>query len=330
MSPFELIPNRRRPGAVSTLTLSLLLGAMPLASGALAAEPATDATPMGMRVSTKPEAALAVDIEPVRERYDVDEPIRFRVRGETPFYVYLYSLDNENGESTLIFPNHWEQDNYYPGGRSYLIPNRDAEFYGERPGTERVVMVASRRPLEMSRAQLESEEQVALKPAEFDGLLSAQGIRVEHDDHDRVRDGRTDDTLVKQIALEVVGEPLKSRTPDAAPTALIGTAREEYRVGESFDVFFGADHDGWIHLYAVEPGGAYDRLVREEVRASALKSVAFRAEAPYGPHKLIAIYSPEKYLDRSAEARILGDGDRIWAPEDGELAVSVHRIRVIR
>lgn len=338
--------SRRRGRAIGAV-LGLGLGTLALASSALQAAGTDAATidlivaelqgadvaasePKGMRVVSGRAAELSVEIEPLQTRYEVDEPIRFRVRGDNAFYVYLYSIDEDTGESEMIFPNELERDNHFPAGRPYLIPNRDAEFYADRPGTEEVVMVASRNEIDVPPAAVASKGKAVLKLSDFERLLTAQGISVERDDRARLRDARTDDMLVKHLELEVTGEQRRGETPAETPTVLVGTAHDSYHAGERFQVMFGADTDGYIHLYAVEPGGAYERLAREEVKADRLESASFRAEAPYGSHKLVAVYSPDRQLDRRTETDILGDDGAIWMPNSGPIGVAVQRIRILR
>lgn len=308
------------------LALFLSIGTLTMATST-PAQVETASAPKGMRVVASDSAALDVDIEPLRESYRVDEPIRFRVRGNEAFYVYLYNVDEESGESLLIYPNEIEQDNFFPAGRSFLIPNRAAEFYADRAGREQVLMIASTGDLDVPYDRDRTDRHFySASAADIEGLLSAQGIRVDGDDGDR----QAEDLVVKRLELEVTGEDYEAGPVTEYPTALVSTARDHYRVGEGFDVVFGADRDGWVHLYAVEPRGAYDRLTRRAVRGGALESLSVRAETPYGWHKLVAVYTPEQRLDRGVEGAILGDGKRIETPNDPELAVAVRRLLVLR
>lgn len=125
-----------------------------------------------------------------------------------------------------------------------MIPNRDAELYADRPGTEQVVMIASREPIDAPLAALDKGESGLLSAADFERMLTEKGIRVERDRRSRMRDARAEGILVKHLELEVTGEPSRLPPLSEAPTVVLGTARESYRAGERFDVVFGADEAG--------------------------------------------------------------------------------------
>lgn len=284
----------------------------------------------GMEVVSDRGETLSVEIEPLRQHYEVDEPIRFRVRGDSAFYIYLFSIDAETGETALIFPNNYERDNHYPSRRWYLIPNRDAEFYSDAPGTEEVMMVASREPLDDPEAVADGEGRPSKLAAELERALEQRGLRIERDDRGRWLDTGGEDVLLKRLELTITGDEQPSRRVSEAATALIGTAHDTYYAGERFEVTFGATADGWVHLYLLEPGGAVERLEREAVEANRIQSKSVRAAAPYGLHTLVAVYTPEKRLDRGTEAELFTDDGEVLVPDDEDIAVAVRRVRIRR
>ena len=98
--------------------------------------------------------ALRVAFKAERSRYRVGEAIRFKVKGNRPFYLYLFNIDPRSGEGLVILPNaiQGKKRILYPGDhRWHTVPNPELEFYSDRPGKERIVMVASTRYLDVDQ-----------------------------------------------------------------------------------------------------------------------------------------------------------------------------------
>lgn len=89
--------------------------------------------------------SLAVSLSPLKPVFKVNESVRFTVKGNQEFFMYLFTLDEKNNQAVLILPNQDQQGNKYPGKQSFVVPNKNIEFYSDTPGTEKVVMVASKK-----------------------------------------------------------------------------------------------------------------------------------------------------------------------------------------
>ncbi len=97
---------------------------------------------------------LDVAIRTEQSRYGVEDPIRFEVKGNKPFYLYLFNVDPRTQRAVSILPNQRQGKGEvkYPGDRRWRkVPNPGLEFYSDRAGTERVVMVASERYLDVDK-----------------------------------------------------------------------------------------------------------------------------------------------------------------------------------
>ncbi|MBU0499281.1 MAG: DUF4384 domain-containing protein [Gammaproteobacteria bacterium] len=95
-----------------------------------------------------------VDIRAGRSSYRAGEAIRFKVRGNNEFYLYMINIDPRTGRAVAILPNRLQTHHKikYPGdGRWYVVPNENLEFYSDRAGHERIIMVASERYLDVDR-----------------------------------------------------------------------------------------------------------------------------------------------------------------------------------
>ncbi|MCX7741070.1 MAG: PEGA domain-containing protein, partial [Meiothermus sp.] len=115
--------------------------------------------PQGIIVNPLPPPDLQVrvwvDKDPSKTGnpvYQFGEPIRISVQVTQPAYVYLFSV-RATGEIVGILPNAFEQQNFLQAGEVRTFPGAGARytFTVEGPaGQDRVLAVASRRPLDVS------------------------------------------------------------------------------------------------------------------------------------------------------------------------------------
>lgn len=99
-------------------------------------------------------AALNVQINTEKNSYRPNERIRFQVKSNKRVFIYLFNLDPATGKALLILPNRLQSKNQiqYPGdSRWHLLPNQALEFYADRPGLERILMVASERYIDIDK-----------------------------------------------------------------------------------------------------------------------------------------------------------------------------------
>jgi hypothetical protein len=166
---------------------------------------------------------LDVSIRTERSRYHVDDPIRFQVKGNKPFFLYLFDVDPRTKRAVSILPNQRQgkDELKFPGdGRWRSVPNPGLEFYADRKGTERIVMVASERYLDSDKLLrgygtkalgddfYESENILDWVDAELNSAyadsegkgLEAKAIRVRNGDGRRLPHGVVVDELNLRIS----------------------------------------------------------------------------------------------------------------------------------
>jgi hypothetical protein len=107
-----------------------------------------------IRVENPEQEPLRVTLEPVQESFKVDEPIRFKIRGNKTFFLYLYNIDPETNEATLILPTkEGQKHNKYPANQTLMVPNQDeAAFLSDQAGRESLLIVASTKYLPIKSA----------------------------------------------------------------------------------------------------------------------------------------------------------------------------------
>ena len=262
-----------------------------------------------IRAETPDSEPLRVSLEPVKASFKVDEPIRFNVHGNKTFFLYLYSIDNETDEVTLLLPTRKGQShNKYPANRILPVPNEgEIELLADAPGRERLLLVASTRYLPVeSKWYRRGADYYVGKTADLEQEFAEKGIRVRGPD--RTRD---DKVVVKTVMVRIEGARQNGGSPSASANHVWLTTRgnrQDYAIGDPIVAVFGAGHDGWIHLYVVEPSGRYSRLKSYPVRENQTYRAKAVAADPAGKHALVAVYSEG---ERPVQA--LSSGDRAKA-----------------
>ena len=258
-------------------------------------------------IRAKPPDAepLRVKLEPVKAAFQVDEPIRFNIRGNKTFFLYLYSVDRETDEVTLLIPTRQGQrHNKYPANRTLAVPNEgEVDLLADEPGRERLLMVASTKYLPIkSRWYRKGADYFVGKTAEFEAEFADKGIRVRGPD--KTRD---DKVLVKTVMVRIAGEERDDSAAAPASHVWLTTKgnRQDFAIGDPIEAVFGSGQDGWIHLYVVEPNGRYNRLKSYPVEGDQTYTAKAVASDPAGKHALVAVYSEDDEPSRALAA----DGD---------------------
>jgi len=86
---------------------------------------------------------LFVTVTPKQNSYKINEAINFNVSGNKDFFLYLFSVDENNRNVTLIFPNTQHQGNKFKKGHKNAIPSKKVEFVSDRVGREKLIAIAS-------------------------------------------------------------------------------------------------------------------------------------------------------------------------------------------
>ncbi len=286
------------------------------------------------RTSTRP---LAVNITPIKSQFAVDEKIRLRSQGNKPYYLYLFNVDPQTGQAIMILPNKLQPNNYY-GQQGYVVPNRDVEFFSDREGQEQMIMVASSKALKVGLENYKSVgDFITGQSAKFEKSL---GIRFNAPKQ------TNPDLVVKTFNIKISGksqtvEPSflnsliggQPATPVAvdnhASVAFVSTAYNEYTAGEQFNLIFGANQKGYVHLYAIDPFGAYDLLTVAAVDGKGIQTLKIQATAPYGRYSLVALFKTHKEADyKSLEDIVLNADKSLYVVKASKRALAMHSIYI--
>ena len=285
------------PFALVLMTAAALLATTALADVELGIDEISEKNIHVEAPDSQPEP-LRVKLQTVKASYKVDEPIRFHILGNKTFFLYLYSIDRDSDEVTLLLPTReGQRHNKYPANQTMVVPNEgQARFLADEPGRERVLMVASTRYLPLrSRWYREGADRYTGPGAgrEFEKEFAEKGIRVRGPD--KTRD---DKVLVKTVMVHIEGETADERPAPEPVTSHVWLTtkgnRDSYTIGDRIEAVFGSGQDGWIHLYVLEPDGKHSRLKTYAVKEEQTYRARAVATDPAGRHALVAVYTEEE------------------------------------
>ncbi|MEE9398030.1 MAG: DUF4384 domain-containing protein, partial [Methylococcales bacterium] len=127
-----------------TLAAALTLSFIPLVCHADALEEVPDTEKLvRVRTTTNPGQGnnnLSVELSTEQDSYRVNEAIRFKIRSNKEAFFYLFNIDPRTRKAVAILPNRMQSNRElrYPAASNWnVVPNKNLEFYSDRPGTER-------------------------------------------------------------------------------------------------------------------------------------------------------------------------------------------------
>jgi hypothetical protein len=260
-----------------------------------------DVKRLNVRSSAEEQGDFKVKFEPVKPVFKVGESIRFKVKGNKTFYLYLFSVDQKEKIGYVLLPNVKQQYIKYKAGKEYMVPEKYIEFYSNNPGNEKVIMVASTKKMDVELGRFKKS-----------GLFFRADAGEVKDEVKslRIRSRNSNARAVtREMNLVVVGEGQTAirqseQTPppalmdtESAVSTFISTDKMYYKAGEPMTISYGADKKGYVHLFVVEPDGNRTFLKTEKVNGKQYYQSKAVASAPGGTHKVVAIYDEKSKIE---------------------------------
>lgn len=271
---------------------------------------------------------LVVSVTPTKKHYKVNEPIRFNVSGNKDFFLYLFSVDKNNKNATLLFPNKSHSGNKFKNGHKNTIPSSKINFVSGRAGQEKVVAIASSQYFEWDttgyaeagkflqvdgvkfkqqvkafRIHLQREEPVVAPapvfaaPSANNFAMNVQTANVHIQNifmqiHGSGQQGQHQH-MVGQVQQQQVNTQLAMVDPVNNASAIVfsGTDKKIYKNKEVVEILVGANKAGTLHLFTAEPNGHLIFLTKQQVDGKSFATIRAEATAPFGNHALVVAFS---------------------------------------
>lgn len=257
-----------------------------------------------------------VVFEPKQQVYHTGERIQFTFKSEKRCYLYLFSIDEENGVGYMILPNKLQQYHKYKAGIRYTVPERPLEFFADEPGVENIVMVASRKKLDLDfGSYVRFKDFFQTKSETMIKDLKALSIRPRQEKADMVMletevivkspEGEASDLLSEAPAAtpqEPAARAEESTARAASVATFVSSDKTTYGLGDMMKLTYGADEPGVVYLYMITPDGKQEFLLKQRVDGKRFYQQKARVTEPIGEHALYAVYDKQGDLDENSVA----------------------------
>ncbi len=265
--------------------------------------------------------ALKVDFQPAKSAFAVNEAIKFKLKSNKRVFLFLFNINFATNEAVMILPNHLQpaNRNMYSSGQLFTVPNKNIEFFSDRAGSERIVVIASTKyPREISLKQYKQAGNFYLSSAK---AVASQLKNIQLREA-QIRSTNKEEVYIKEFDLPIYAQntppnyalplPTHPQPSIIIPSALVQTQpnlvlsshampvisfittdRSRYRQGETAKIGYGADQNGWMNIYIKSERSNYRLLAELPVIANRMVYTNGQAKEK-GKHTLMAIFSKKK------------------------------------
>lgn len=258
-----------------------------------------------VRGAVEDKKKLEVEFAPTKSTFKVGEPVTFKIKGNQEFFLYLHSINTDDNRGVLILPNDLDKGNKYPAKRKMTVPNAHIEFVADRPGVEKIIMIASTRYLKPPKNGMKKLGDFLMGDAKA-AEEHAKALRVQA----RSKPEKPD-VVIKEIDVRIVSNLTQQIMPsasvsqpatvDEAPMSFVSTDQIRYRLGDTVRAMYGASAAGWVHLYLQSSNGERTFLKKQAVKADRVYRFTAKATKPKGLQALVAVYSNSESLIKSRD-----------------------------
>ncbi len=277
---------------------------------------------------------LSVDMAPTKASFLPNEAIKFNIKGNNDFFLYVFAVDEKNGNVTMMLPNKFQTGNKYNANQAHRVPNAtEMELFSDRPGTEKIVMLASTKYLAWdTKGYAEAGRYMSTEQERFDTQLEALNVRPVQSN----KVSNNSEMILREMMIKIDGEVpapannslviqlsnqqaqlakpnkdnaqvivLSAQQPDdkkeepksETPVVFLSLDKSQYKAGNEAWVVYGADRPGHVHLILVDPKKKATEMAIQEVDGEQFYRLKAMTSKPKGKHKLIAAWTKDGKLD---------------------------------
>jgi hypothetical protein len=131
-----------------------------------------------MREAADVAAGIKLAVQQTKRSYKVGEAIKLRAKVDRAAYVYIYTRDADSKYLTLLYPARPSDNNKLSAGKWAMLPPKQ-EFFGDAPGAEKIVVVATGKPIDLNTRYFTEEGKYMRASAEsMTAAFAEKGIRL--------------------------------------------------------------------------------------------------------------------------------------------------------
>ena len=259
---------------------------------------------------------LSVEMKTTKDSFKPNEAIKFNIKGNQDFFLYIFAVDQNSGNVTMMLPNAIQKGNKYSGKQMHRVPNaNEIELISDRSGTEKIVMLASSKYLTWdTKGYTEAGKYMNTSNENFNSQLETLSIRpVKNDLKSANKDMIVREILVTIQADKPTGSALTLQLSDQqndpaqkveaplsdTPIVLLSLNKAKYSAGDDAYMAFAADRPGFIHLIIIDAKKRYTELAVQKVNGNQVYRLKAVTAKPKGKHQLIAAWTKEGKLNKN-------------------------------
>ncbi|GEM_PF-5742332 len=253
---------------------------------------------------------LQVSVWMEKETFVPGEFIKFYVKGNQTFFLWLFSIDEKSSRADMIIPGQLQKGNKFTGNRRYSVPSYRNLIAGA-PGNKKVVMVTSTRWLkyfDLSKLTVRDgfysttsqNMNVMLKE-----LASDKGLALTSSGQNSNSGSSpaANQVIVSTFNFKVLGNSAgtgdvvlggSARKPASDNVVFVAQNRDSYNLGDAVTIVYGANKPGYVELFLQYPNGKTEFLQKTKVDGKKTYTVNAIAVRPAGPQTLMAVFHPDK------------------------------------
>ena len=274
-------------------------------------------------------SGLHVEMKPIKAAFEPNEAIKFNIKGNKDFFLYVFAINEANQTATMMLPNTFQKGNKYTANHLHRVPNAtEMELVADKPGVEKIIMLASTKYIEWDTTGYSAAGRyLNTDNKSFKKQLKAISARPIKNNNPTV-------PLVKELLIKILGDVESENTTTVATSNLatnvaaqqtqLSTAstanvqkpekpivgkeplvfsafnKNSYKIGEDVYIIYGADRVGYTHLYLIDSKKKYTKLATQKVDGNSINRFKAKAAKPKGRHKLVVVWSELEKIDESA------------------------------
>lgn len=255
------------------------------------------------QASTKPPVETTVrsndpfDVEVMFDKntFKVEENFGFKVKGNQRFFLYVFYLDKKENKAVLVLPTGDHKGNMYEAGKTLSVPTTGS-FYADTPGTEEMIVVASKKYFEWNTDGYTSlGNMLSVDMKQFEQQLKALHYRADEKPNASAPVAKPEALIVKKIVLVIEpkqgGSAMPAPAANEKPVVFVSTDKMNYAIDDTVQIVVGATHAGWVSVFAVDEKEQVSLLKQIELGGPTFQRFNAVVAGPAGYQGIIAVYS---------------------------------------
>jgi len=256
---------------------------------------------------------LMVEMKTIKPSFKPDEAIKFNIKGNQDFFLYIFAIDDQSGTVTMMLPNKLQTGNKYTAKQLHRVPNAtEMELVSDKPGTEKIVMLASTKYLHWNTdGYTEAGNYMHTSNERFNTQLETLSIQQPNQTvTPQVNNGKI---IMREMLIQISGIqavsaavpqkvqlPVQSQAMGDTAIVFLSLDKAKYKAGDDAYIVYGVDRPGYVHLLLIDSRHRYSEIKAHKTDGLTIFREKAKTAKPRGNHVLIAAWSKDGKLNKKS------------------------------